>query len=78
MALVNRLLPTGKCWRGCACDTAIGSFFLPSHDKTGESGVISVEYGSVLECLDRHGYGTGGKNVGQGFADWRAKGNRVR
>ena len=43
MASNDRLLPTGECWCGCGSDTAIGSFFLPGHDKTAESAVISVE-----------------------------------
>ncbi len=44
MASTDRLLPTGECWCGCGSDTAIGSFFLPGHDKTADSAVISVEY----------------------------------
>ena len=47
MASTKRLLPTGECWCGCGAETAIGSFFLPGHDKTAESAVISVEYGGV-------------------------------
>ena len=47
MASTKRLLPTGDCWCGCGAETAIGSFFLPGHDKTAESAVISVEYGGV-------------------------------
>ena len=47
MASTKRLLPTGECWCGCGVETAIGSFFLPGHDKTAESAVISVEYGGV-------------------------------
>ena len=43
MASTKRLLPTGECWCGCGAETAIGSFFLPGHDKTAESAVISVE-----------------------------------
>ena len=41
-ASTKRLLPTGECWCGCGAKTAIGSFFLPGHDKTTESAVISV------------------------------------
>ena len=78
MASTDRLLPTGECWCGCGSDTAIGSFFLPGHDKTAESAVISVEYGGVPEFLDHHGYGPGGKNARQEVAEWRAKGKRVR
>ena len=78
MVSPERLLPTGECWCGCGAETAIGSFFLPGHDKTAESAVISVEYGGVPEFLNRHGYGPGGKNAKQEVAEWRAKGNRVR
>ena len=42
MASTKRLLPTGECWCGCSAETAIGSFFLPGHDKSAESAVISV------------------------------------
>ena len=63
MASTKRLLPTGECWCGCGAETAIGSFFLPGHDKTAESAVISVEYGGVPGFLVRHGYGPGGKNA---------------
>ena len=78
MVLPERLLPTGECWCGCGAETAIGSFFLPGHDKTAESAVIAVEYGGVPEFLNRHGYGPGGKNAIHQVAEWRAKGNRVR
>ena len=78
MASTVACWPTGECWCGCGIDTAIGSFFLPGHDKTAESAVISVEYGGVPEFLDRHGYGPGGKNARQEVAGWRAKGKRVR
>ena len=78
MASTKRLLPTGECWCGCGAETAIGAFFLPGHDKTAESAVISVEYGGVPEFLNRHGYGPDGKNARQEVAQWRAKGNRVR
>ena len=42
MASTERLLPTGECQCGCGAETAIGWFFLPGHDKTAESAVISV------------------------------------
>lgn len=63
MASSERLLPTGECWCGCGAETSIGSFFLPGHDKTAESAVISVEYGGVPGFLVEHGYGPGGKNA---------------
>lgn len=78
MASTHRLLQTCESWCGCGGDTAIGSFFLPGHDKTAESAVISVEYDAVPEFLDRHGYGPGGKNASEEVAEWRARGKRVR
>ena len=78
MVSTNRLIPTGDCWCGCGTATGIGSFFLPGHDKTAESAVISVEYGGVPEFLAHHGYGPDGKNPKREVAEWRAKGNRVR
>ena len=76
MASSKRLLPTGECWCGCGAETAIGSFFLPGHDKTAESAVISVEYGGVPRFLVEHGYGPAGKNPKQEMAEWRSKGKR--
>ena len=73
MASTKRLLPTGECWCGCGAETAIGSFFLPGHDKTAESAVISVEYGGVLGFLVHHGYGPGGKNALREVGRWRSK-----
>ena len=76
MASTKRLLPTGECWCGCGAETAIGSFFLPGHDKTAESAVISVEYGGVPGFLVRHGYGPGGKNALREVGRWRTKSKR--
>ena len=76
MASTKRLLPTGECWCGCGAETAIGSFFLPGHDKTAESAVISVEYGGVPGFLVHHGYGPGGKNALREVDRWRSKGKR--
>ena len=52
-------------------ETTIGSFFLPGHDKTAESAVISLEYGGVPEFLVQHGYGPGGKARGGPMAGRR-------
>ena len=76
MASTKRLLPTGECWCGCGAETAIGSFFLPGHDKTAESAVISVEYGGVPGFLVHHGYGPGGKNALREVDRWRSKSKR--
>ena len=76
MTSTKRLLPTGECWCGCGAETAIGSFFLPGHDKTAESAVISVEYGGVPGFLVRHRYGPGGKNALREVGRWRTKSKR--
>ena len=76
MDSTKRLLPTGECWCGCDAETAIGSFFLPGHDKTAESAVISVEYGGVSGFLVQHGYGPGGKNALREVDRWRSKSRR--
>ncbi len=73
MVASGRLLPTGECWCGCGAETSIGSFFLPGHDKTAESAVISVEYGGVPQFLVGHGYGPGGKNAVQEMGRRRPK-----
>ena len=59
---------------GCGAETSIGSFFLPGHDKTAESAVISMEYGEVPRFLVRHGYGPGGNNPAREVDKWRSKG----
>ena len=74
----NHVEPTGECWCGCGEETAAESFFLPGHDKTAESAVISVEYGGVPEFLLEHGYGPEGRNPKREVEKWRAAGNRVR
>ena len=76
MASTGRLLPTGDCWCGCGAETSIGSFFLPGHDKTAESAVISVEYGGVPRFLVEYGYEPGGKNAILKVHEWRSKGRR--
>ena len=76
MASDKRLLPTGECWCGCGEEASIGSFFLPGHDKTAESAVISVEYSGVPRFLVEHGYGPGGKNAVQEMGKRRAKGKQ--
>jgi hypothetical protein len=58
----KKLLLTGICWCGCGEETKPGAFFLQGHDKTAESAVIEIEYGSVAEFLDKHGYGPNAKN----------------
>ena len=73
MASGKRLLPTGECWCGCGAETSDRSFFLPGHDKTAESAVISVEYGGVPKFLVQHGYGPGGKNAIREVDRWRSK-----
>ena len=72
----KRFLPTGEGWCGCDAKTSIGSFFLPGHDRTAESAVISVGYGGVLMFLVRHGSGSGGKNPICEVDEWGSKGQR--
>jgi len=73
-----RAEPCGKCWCGCGGVTGEGSFFMPGHDKVGESAVVLVEFGSVAQFLAAHGYGPDGKNARIALEEWRAKGNRAR
>ncbi len=67
----KRLLPTGECWCGCGFETAIGFFFLPSHDKVVNDAVISVEYGGVPWILVQRGYFRVSKNPKQEMARFR-------
>ncbi len=60
--MTQELYPSGICWCGCGKVPGRRAFFLPGHDKTAESAVISVEYGGVPEFLRDHGYQPGGKN----------------
>ncbi len=76
MALTKRLIPTGECWCGCGAEAAIGSFFLPGHDKAAESAVIAVEYGGVPRFLVQHGYGPEGQNPKREVDRWRSNGKR--
>ena len=76
MASTKRLLPTGECWCGCGGEARRGSFFLPGHDKTAASAVISVEYGEVPEFLVSHGYGPEGKSPKREVDRWRAESKR--
>ena len=76
MASTKRPLPTGECWCDGGAGTAIGSFFLPGHDKTAEFAVISVEYGGVPGFPVHPGYGPGGKNALGEVDRWRSKSKR--
>lgn len=69
----GRLLPTGECWCGCTTVTPEGNFFHPGHDKTAESAVIAVRYGSVAEFLVDHHFGPGGRNPKRELAEWRKR-----
>ncbi len=62
---MTKLLPTGDCWCGCGKPAKRGAFFAQGHDKRAESAVIKVEYGSVPDFLEKHGFGPGGKNPSQ-------------
>ena len=71
--MTGRLLPTGTCWCGCGQETAIGSFFLPGHDKIAEAAVVLEEYGGVPAFLAQHGYAPGGKNPCQVLTAWKQR-----
>jgi hypothetical protein len=71
-----RLMPTGVCWCGCEQEASRGAFFLPGHDKKAESRVVIVEYGSVPEFIEKHGYGPGGKNPEKAYEAWRNGGGK--
>lgn len=58
---MTKLIPTGDCWCGCGLRASRGAFFAPGHDKRAESAVIKVEYGTVPDFLEKHGFGQMGK-----------------
>jgi hypothetical protein len=74
-ALMTTLLPTGECWCGCGESVGRGAFFVPGHDKRAEAAIVKVEYGSVPDLLDRHGYGPGGKNAHEALKKYQAEVN---
>jgi hypothetical protein len=59
---MTKLIPTGDCWCGCGHPASRGAFFAQGHDKRAESAVIKVEYGTVPDFLEKHGFGPNGKN----------------
>lgn len=71
----KRLIPTGDCWCGCGEETGRGSFFKPGHDKTAESNLITMKYGSVAGFLRELGYGPDGRNLHDDFRAWLDAGN---
>jgi hypothetical protein len=73
MANKKQLTPTGTCWCGCEQPTKAGAFFLTGHDKTAESAVIQVEYGSVAAFIVQHRYGPDGRNPRQALAMHKTK-----
>jgi hypothetical protein len=66
--------PTGECWCGCGEEAAKGAYFLPGHDRRAEAAIVKVEYGSVPQFLDEHGYGPGGKNAAEALAKYQREG----
>lgn len=70
------LIPTGECWCGCGESTGIGAFFVPGHDKRAESAIVKVEYGTVPDLLDRHGYGPGKKNAAEALKRYQEEGGQ--
>src|SRR4051794_14194422 len=71
---MTTLQPTGECWCGCGAKVSRGAFFSSGHDKRAEAAIVKVEYGSVPDMLDRHGYGPGKKNAAKALADYQARG----
>lgn len=71
---MTQLMPTGKCWCGCGEATGRGAFFVSGHDKRAEAAIVKVEYGSVPDLLDRHGYGPGGKNAAEELRKYQQRG----
>ena len=71
---MTKLIPTGTCWCGCGEPTSRGAFFVPGHDKIAESAIVKVEYGSVPDLLDQHGYGPGGKNARDALRRYQQRG----
>ena len=71
---MTKLIPTGDCWCGCGEPAARGSFFVSGHDKRAEAAVVKVEYGSVPDLLDKHGYGPGGKNAAEELRKYQQRG----
>jgi hypothetical protein len=71
---MTTLQPTGNCWCGCGQSASQGAFFAPGHDKRAEAAIVKVEYGSVPDLLDKHGYGPGGKNASEALAKFQANG----
>jgi len=71
----KRLMPTGECWCGCGEQTPVGSFFKQGHDKRAEARLIRLVYGSVAGFLDAYGFGPGGRNLRQEWAEQEGKGD---
>jgi hypothetical protein len=71
---MTKLQPTGECWCGCGESTSRGAFFAPGHDKRAEAAIVKVEYGSVPDLLDDHGYGPGKKNAAEALRTYQEEG----
>jgi hypothetical protein len=59
----KRVFPTGECWCGCGEEVPVTAFFKPGHDRRAETIVMKLEYGSVAQFLDAHGFGPGKRNA---------------
>jgi hypothetical protein len=51
-----------------------GAFSAPGHDKTAESAVIKVDYGTVPDFLKAHGYRPDGKSPSLELAKFKKRG----
>lgn len=68
----SRVFPTGECWCGCGEGIDNLAFFKAGHDKRAEAAVISVEYGTVVQFLQAHGFGPGGRSACRELEAYRA------
>jgi hypothetical protein len=67
--MANGPTPTETCWCGCGEETGHRSFFAPGHDRRAEAAVVRLEYGSVAQLVEEHGYGPGGKNLMEALSE---------
>ncbi len=61
----NPVRPTGTWWCGCGEKTSRRAFFYIAHDRKAEAAVRGMEYGTIAEFLQHHGYAPGGPKAGK-------------
>jgi len=67
---MRKLVPTGKCWCGCATPIDLGSFFAPGHDKRAEAKVIMEVFGGVPQFVAAFGYAPDDVGAEAGTMSW--------